>query len=50
MENIILGVVLAAIIGAATAYIVRAKRKGQKCIGCPYGKSCSKGGSCCNKE
>lgn len=29
------------IVGLAVFYIIRAKKKGQKCIGCPYSKSCS---------
>ncbi len=44
MENVILTVVLAAILGGAVWYIIRAKKKGQKCIGCPDGGSCS--GNC----
>lgn len=35
---------IALIIGAAVFYIVRAKRRGEKCVGCPYSKQC--GGSC----
>ena len=43
---IIIAIVL--IIGAATFYIIRAKKSGQKCIGCPDSKTCS--GNCmgCN--
>lgn len=37
MENIILIAVLLAIVAAAVGYIVRAKKRGQKCIGCPDG-------------
>lgn len=41
----IIAVVL--IIGGALAYIIKAKRSGQKCIGCPYSKQCASGkGSC----
>ena len=32
------------IVGAAVFYIVRAKKRGDKCIGCPYAKQC--GGKC----
>ena len=32
------------IVGAAIFYIVRAKRRGEKCVGCPYAKQC--GGNC----
>ena len=35
---------IALIIGAAIFYIVRSKKRGQKCIGCPYAKQC--GGNC----
>ncbi|MBQ3016691.1 MAG: FeoB-associated Cys-rich membrane protein [Clostridia bacterium] len=31
-------------VGAAVFYIVRAKRRGEKCVGCPYAKQC--GGKC----
>lgn len=51
-------VVIAAIlliVGGATAYIIKAKKSGKKCIGCPDSCSCNKkktddgscGGSCC---
>ena len=48
MENVVLIVVLAAILGGATAYIVRAKKKGVKCIGCPMGGSCGKKRGTCS--
>ena len=43
MENIILIVVLLAIIGLALGYVIKAKKSGKKCIGCPDGCSCSSG-------
>ena len=46
--------VLAVIVGGAVVYLLRAKRKGVRCIGCPYGESCQKtrgSDSCsCNKK
>ena len=33
------------IVGAAVFYIIRAKRRGEKCVGCPYAKQC---GDKCN--
>ncbi|MBR4943340.1 MAG: FeoB-associated Cys-rich membrane protein [Clostridia bacterium] len=42
-EIVALGI-LALAIGGAVWYIVRAKKQGVKCIGCPHGKTCS--GSC----
>lgn len=55
MENYIIIGVLLIIIAAAIGYIVKAKKSGQKCIGCPSGSTCSKkGGSssccCCTQE
>lgn len=41
MTDLIVVIVLFLIIGAATAYIVKAKKRGVKCIGCPAGTSCS---------
>ena len=35
MENYILIAVIAVIVGFACWYIIRAKKKGKKCIGCP---------------
>lgn len=41
MADLIVVVVLLLIVGAATVYIVKAKKKGVKCIGCPAGGNCS---------
>jgi len=40
-ETIIVIAVLCVIIALAALYIIRAKRSGAKCIGCPHSKSCS---------
>lgn len=40
MVDVIVLLVLAALIGSAVAYIVKAKKSGAKCIGCPSGGSC----------
>lgn len=32
------------IVGASVFYIIRAKRRGEKCVGCPCAKQC--GGNC----
>ena len=39
-DYIVIGIIVL-IIGAATAYIIKAKKSGKKCIGCPDGASCS---------
>ena len=47
--EIIAIIAIVLIVGGAVFYLVRAKRRGQKCVGCPYSKEC--GGKCnCNKE
>lgn len=46
MENLIIILIVLAIVGLAAAYIIKEKKKGKKCIGCPYAQSCNKK---CNK-
>ena len=40
LDYVILAVI-AAILSLAIFYIIRAKKRGAKCIGCPNGASCS---------
>ena len=40
MENLIGVIVLVILTGGASAYLIRAKKKGVKCVGCPAGGSC----------
>ena len=51
-EDIIIIAVLAIILGRAIAYMIKSKKSGKKCIGCPYGSSCTGGGcsACRGKE
>ncbi len=42
MEDYILIAILLAIVGAAIWYIVKSKKSGKKCIGCPDG--------CCSQK
>ena len=44
MTDVIVALILMAIIGGAVTYIIRQKKKGTKCIGCPDSGSC--GGHC----
>ena len=46
MENFIAIGIIAVIVGAAVIYIIKAKKSGKKCIGCPDSSSCK--GCCCN--
>lgn len=51
LTDIIVTVVLVVILGSAIAYIIKSKKSGVKCIGCPSGCNCSqshKEGSGCN--
>lgn len=41
MVDYIVGAILAVVVIAAVTYIVKAKRKGQVCIGCSNSGSCS---------
>lgn len=42
-DFIVIGIILV-VLGLAVAYIVKAKKRGVKCIGCPDGGTCS--GNC----
>ena len=41
VSNIISIIIIFLIVGGALAYIIIAKLKGQKCIGCPDAKTCA---------
>ncbi len=49
MDTAIAAVVIVAVVALAALYIIRAKKRGAKCIGCPYGEACAKksAGGCC---
>lgn len=47
MTNLILILVLLAIVGGAAAYIVKERKRGVKCIGCPDGVNCGSGQGGC---
>ncbi len=44
MADLIIIAVVFAIVISVSVYIVKEKKKGKKCIGCPYGGKCS--GNC----
>lgn len=49
MANLIAVIVIVAILALAAGYVVRAKKRGAKCIGCPDSKTCATGqGSKCS--
>lgn len=41
MDNLIIILILATIIGVSARYVYKAKKSGKKCIGCPDGCSCN---------
>ncbi len=47
MKDLIVILILLVIIGSAAFYIIKRKKAGEKCIGCPYAKECKK--QLCNK-
>lgn len=54
MENFIIIAVLVLILGVALSYVIKAKKSGKKCIGCPDSATCGSksdggcSGNCCN--
>ena len=57
-KDIIVILILIIVFGLALGYIIKSKKSGVKCIGCPSGGSCSLknkknndcGCGCCNNE
>ena len=47
MENYIIIAVLVVILGSAIGYVIKAKKRGEKCIGCPHSKICNSGNCNC---
>lgn len=45
--NVIAALVILLIVGPALFYIIREKKKGRHCIGCPAAGSCSRAGCGC---
>lgn len=46
MENYIIIAIVLIIIGLAAFYVIRKKKKGAKCIGCPYADCPGKNKGC----
>lgn len=45
MTDLIIILLVLLVVGSAAFYVIRAKKQGQKCIGCPYAKDFP-GGTC----
>ena len=49
MEAIVVVLVLLALAAGILWYLIRAKKRGEKCVGCPYAKQCgTKRNGCCS--
>ncbi len=46
LVNFVSAVVILAIVGAASYYIYKEKKKGTHCIGCPMAGNCHKANAC----
>lgn len=46
MENVIVILILLAIVAGIIWYLIRAKKRGETCIGCPYAKQCTSNCNC----
>lgn len=44
MENFIIIAIIVLVLGGVVFYLIKAKKSGDRCIGCPYAKKC--GGKC----
>ncbi len=49
MKDIIILAVTIIVLAFAMRYIIKAKKNGQKCIGCPHSKECASKCSCSDK-
>ena len=50
MENLIIILILAVIVGGILVYLYKAKKRGEGCIGCPYAKQCASKGKCDHRK
>ena len=50
MTNIVIIGIIGIIVGGAVGYIVKEKKKGVRCIGCPDSGVCGKGDKCSCKD
>ncbi len=50
MSDIIVIAIVVLVVGAAVAYILRQKKQGAKCIGCPYSKECGSKSCTCSEQ
>lgn len=49
MTDILILLVVAAVVALAGWYVYKAKKSGQKCVGCPHSKTCGSKNCSCDK-
>ena len=49
MEDAIIVIILSAIVLGIVLYLWRAKKRGKKCVGCPYAEECNDACHCTHK-
>ena len=50
MINFIIVAIIVGIASGIVWYLWKAKKRGEKCVGCPYAKKCCKKIDCCDKN
>ena len=50
MEDLIVVIILVIVIGLSVLYVIKEKKKGTKCIGCPHANTCSSRSACSSGE
>ena len=49
-EDVIIILILAIIVVGIVFFIIRSKKRGDVCVGCPHAKNCKKGKCNCNDK
>ena len=49
MTDLIINLIVAAVLTLAGWYVYKAKKSGQKCVGCPHSKTCGSKNCSCGK-
>ena len=50
MDNFIIVAIIIVIVGLASFYIIKSKKQGKKCIGCPNSACCNKNSNTCKSR
>lgn len=50
MTDILIIAIVILVIGSAAFYVIRSRKQGHKCIGCPYAKQAENGSCPCHQK